>query len=64
MLVRIACSRCCLDSLWTDEPQSFLSTVCRVPRRCQATLVDEDFHGVPSPATGDRDDARFFGSDA
>jgi len=49
MLVRIACSRCRLASLWTDDPQAFLATVCRDPRRCEATLVDEAFHGVPLP---------------
>jgi hypothetical protein len=65
MLVRIACPRCRLDSLWTDEPQPFLSTVCRNPRRCEATLLDEDFRGIPSlAAAGDRDDARFLGADA
>jgi hypothetical protein len=64
MLVRIACSRCRLDSLWTDEPQSFLSTVCREPRRCQANLVDEEFRGIPSPANGAQDDARLLGRDA
>ena len=43
MLVRVACIRCQLESLWTDEPRCFLATVCRDPRRCQATLVDEPF---------------------
>ena len=48
MLVRIACSRCRLECLWTDEPESFLSTVCRDPRRCQATLAAEEFRGLRS----------------
>jgi hypothetical protein len=43
MLVRVACIRCQLESLWTDEPRCFLATVCRDPRRCQATLLDEAF---------------------
>lgn len=47
MLLRIACVRCRLASLWTDEPRSFLATVCRNPRRCEASLVDEEFRGIP-----------------
>jgi hypothetical protein len=43
MLVRVACIRCQLASLWTDEPRCFLATVCRDPRRCEATLLDEAF---------------------
>ena len=46
MLVRVACIRCNLTSLWTDEPRCFLATVCRDSRRCEATLFDEQFHGV------------------
>ena len=55
MLVRIACPRCRLDSLWTDEPDFFLATVCRDPRRCEATLADEPFRAVPSPITAAED---------
>lgn len=47
MLVRIACTRCHLASLWTDDPQCFLATVCNRTARCEATLLDEDF-GEPS----------------
>jgi len=46
MLKRVACIRCNLTSLWTDEPRCFLATVCRDSRRCEATLLDEQFHGV------------------
>jgi hypothetical protein len=49
MLLRIACARCRLSSLWTDEPRCFLATVCRDPRRCEATLLDEEFRGVSLP---------------
>ena len=53
MLLRVACIRCNLASLWTDEPRCFLATVCRDSRRCEAILLDERFHGVgwlpPSP---------------
>ena len=49
MLVRVACIRCQLESLWTDEPRCFLATVCRSPRRCQATLLDEAFKGTAEP---------------
>ena len=45
MLVRVACVRCQLASLWTDEPRCFLATVCRDPRRCEATLLEEAFVG-------------------
>lgn len=48
MLLRIACSRCRLASLWTDEPAAFLATICREPRRCQASLRDERFGGSSS----------------
>jgi hypothetical protein len=49
MLLRIACVRCHLASLWTDEPRSFLATVCPDPRRCEAKLLDEEFRGVSLP---------------
>jgi hypothetical protein len=51
MLVRVACIRCQLESLWTDEPRCFLATVCRDPRRCQATLLDEAFPSAAEPPT-------------
>ena len=51
MLLRIACVRCRLGSLWTDEPHSFLATVCRDLRRCEATLLDEQFCGVTHDST-------------
>jgi hypothetical protein len=47
MLLRIACTRCRLASLWTDEPRCFLATVCRAPRHCEATLHDERFGATP-----------------
>jgi hypothetical protein len=58
MLVRIACRRCRLASLWTDEPRCFLATVCHAPRRCEATLVDEPFGGatLDPPADCHRDE--------
>jgi len=43
MLMRVACVRCRLASLWTDEPRSFLATVCHDARHCEAILVDEEF---------------------
>jgi hypothetical protein len=46
MLLRIACARCHLASLWTDDPECFLATVCNRIGRCEATLVDENFRGV------------------
>ena len=46
MLLRVACVRCRLASLWTDEPRSFLATICRDPRRCEATLLDEEFQRI------------------
>lgn len=46
MLLRIACVRCRLASLWTDEPRSFLATICREPHRCKAMLLDEEFRGA------------------
>jgi len=54
MLLRIACARCRLASLWTDDPECFLATVCQGAGRCEATLVDEDFHGVKPSRTGGR----------
>jgi len=33
----------CSSDLWTDEPRCFLTTVCRKPRACEATLTDELF---------------------
>ena len=57
MLVRVACSRCQLASLWTDEPRCFLATVCRDPRRCEATLLDEAFASPSeSPPTRSEED--------
>ena len=48
MLVRVACVRCRLASLWTDEPRSLLATVCHDARHCEAILVDDEF---PAAAT-------------
>jgi hypothetical protein len=53
MLLRIACTRCRLASLWTDEPRCFLATVCRAPRHCEATLRDERFGGSRARETCD-----------
>lgn len=54
MLRRIACARCRLGSLWTDEPAGFLATVCCRPGRCEAVLLDEEFAaGTGSPAAAD-----------
>jgi len=46
MLMRVACVRCRLESLWTDEPRTFLATICRDPRRCEASLFDEEFQRI------------------
>jgi hypothetical protein len=46
MLVRVSCNRCCLSSLWTDDPRWFLESVCNGGERCEATLVVEQFAGV------------------
>lgn len=49
MLVRIWCPRCRLASLWTDEPQWFLATVCRCRDRCMARLLAESFTEARNP---------------
>ena len=41
MLVRIACRPCHIQSLWTDDPQSFLESVCHHRKGCQAKLTEE-----------------------
>ena len=59
MLLRVACVRCNLTSLWTDEPRCFLATVCCDPRRCEATLLNEEFRGVALPTdTEPQDEAQ------
>ena len=58
MLLRIACSRCRLASLWTDDPRSFLTTVCREPRRCEASFLDESFEGTADRPVSSEDTAR------
>ena len=41
MLVRVSCRACRLASIWTDDPASFLETVCQRYRRCEARLEEE-----------------------
>ena len=41
MLVRIACRPCRIQSLWTDDPESFLESVCHHRKGCQAQLSEE-----------------------
>jgi hypothetical protein len=36
MLVHVRCERCQLPSVWTDDPEGFLSTVCLHSGRCLA----------------------------
>lgn len=43
MFVRVCCVRCRLSSLWTDDPECFLATVCGDRRRCEAALYEESF---------------------
>jgi hypothetical protein len=43
MFVRIRCQRCHLSSLWTDDPEYFLRTVCLRRSACEAKLVEEEF---------------------
>jgi hypothetical protein len=42
MLYRISCQNCRLSSLWTDEPEAFLASVCPRYRHCQARLESEE----------------------
>jgi hypothetical protein len=41
MLVRVSCRTCHIDSLWTDDPGTFLASVCLRRRRCRAALTEE-----------------------
>jgi hypothetical protein len=41
MLIRIACRPCHIQSLWTDDPQSFLESVCHHRKGCHAKLTEE-----------------------
>lgn len=41
MLVRVSCKTCHVDSLWTDDPETFLASVCLRRRRCRAALAEE-----------------------
>lgn len=41
MLVRVSCRACRLASIWTDDPASFLETVCQRYRHCEARLEQE-----------------------
>jgi hypothetical protein len=43
MLYRVSCKACHLSSIWTDDPRSFLSTVCLRYRHCEAKLAAEAF---------------------
>lgn len=42
MLVRISCATCHLECLWTDDPKTFLESVCVHRRRCRAQLIGEE----------------------
>jgi hypothetical protein len=41
MLCRVSCEACHIECLWTDDPKSFLESVCLRYRHCQAKLIDE-----------------------
>ena len=41
MLYRVSCQACNLSCLWTDDPRSFLQSVCLRYRHCRAKLVAE-----------------------
>lgn len=43
MLCRVSCKACRLSSIWTDDPSSFLQTVCQRYRHCEAQIKDETF---------------------
>jgi hypothetical protein len=51
MLFRVVCAPCRLSTLWTDDPEGFLSATCNHPRRCEALLSDEDFPSLHSSST-------------
>lgn len=51
MLFRVVCVPCRLSTLWTDDPEGFLSDTCNHPRRCKALLSDEDFPSLHSRST-------------
>jgi hypothetical protein len=51
MLFRVFCVPCRLSTLWTDDPVGFLSDTCNHPRRCEASLSDEDFPSFHSRST-------------
>lgn len=40
MLCRVSCELCGLYC-WTDDPASFIASLCGRPRRCRARVVDE-----------------------
>jgi hypothetical protein len=42
MLYRVSCQNCRLSSLWTDEPEAFLASVCPRYRHRQARLEAEE----------------------
>jgi len=41
MLFRVSCQACQISCLWTDDPKSFLESVCHRYRHCEAKLLDE-----------------------
>jgi hypothetical protein len=47
MLVRVSCKACHLSSIWTDDPEAFLHSVCLRYRHCEAKLADEAFVAKP-----------------
>ena len=51
MLLKVSCVPCRLSTLWTDDPEGFLSDICNHPRRCEALLSDEDFSSLHSGST-------------
>ena len=55
MLVRVSCRACRLASIWTDDPASFLETVCLRYRHCQARLQEEVTFVPKRPRRMERD---------
>lgn len=62
-LVRVACRRCLLAALWTDDPSGFLDTVCTRRRRCEARLVDESYERL-DPVSHAKDGQKHSGESA
>jgi hypothetical protein len=58
VLYRVTCKTCRLSSIWTDDPKSFIATVCLRYRHCEARIEEEVLRAKLGPRRIERRSGR------